>query len=270
MLFRSDFITKPFTEDEVIRSIATRLEKKELLEELDAFAHTVAHDLKNPLCTLNGRLELATMMLGKTEEATMRHHLTEAATSARRLDNIIEALLVLAGVRRQAVVAQPLDMAALAVEAVDRLETLLQRQCATVRRPEHWPTAFGHAPWIIEVWVNFISNAANYGGDHPAITLGGELAPDGRTARFWVQDQGPGLDAATRGRMFVPFTRISTARTGGHGLGLSIVRRIVEKLGGTVGVDSELGHGARFWFDLPTTSAAPAPPSALPPPLFLP
>ena len=260
----ADFITKPFTEDEVIRSIATRLEKKELLEELDAFAHTVAHDLKNPLCTLNGRLELATMMLGKTEEATMRHHLSEAAASARRLDSIIEALLVLAGVRRHTVAAQPLDMAALTTEAIDRLETLLKSHSATVHRPAAWPTAFGHPPWIIEVWVNFISNAAKYGGDAPDITLGAGTAPDGRSARFWVQDRGPGLAAEDRDKMFVPFTRLATARTGGHGLGLSIVRRIVEKLGGTVGVESEPGHGARFWFELPTTAPAPRPAAPLP------
>lgn len=264
----ADFITKPFTEDEVIRSIATRLEKKELVEELDAFAHTVAHDLKNPLCTLNGRLELATMKLGNAEEAEMRHHLAEAASSARRLDGIIEALLVLAGVRRQTVVAQPLDMAALTAEAIDRLETLLQRQSAVVRRPDQWPTAFGHGPWVIEVWINFISNAAKYGGDRPSITLGAQANPQGRTARFWVQDQGPGLDATARGKMFVPFTRISTARTGGHGLGLSIVRRIVEKLGGTVGVESEPGQGARFWFELPTAAPAPSPTPSAPPPLL--
>ena len=79
----ADFITKPFTEEEVIHSIATRLEMQELLEELDAFSHTVAHDLKNPLFTLTGRIELAASMLGKDDEATLRHHLTEAAKAGR-------------------------------------------------------------------------------------------------------------------------------------------------------------------------------------------
>jgi two-component system sensor histidine kinase/response regulator len=72
--------------------------------------------------------------------------------------------------------------------------------------------------------------------------------------RAWVEDRGPGLDAAGRARMFVPFTRIATVRASGHGLGLSIVRRIVEKLGGKVGVESEPGAGARFWFELPTVA----------------
>ncbi len=267
----ADFITKPFTEDEVIHSIAARLEKKELLDELDAFAHTVAHDLKNPLATLCGRIELVAMLLGRTDEATLRLHLAEAAKSASRLDTIINELLTLAGVQRQAIVPQALNMAAIVLESIDRLENILQLQAAVVQKPERWPAAFGHAPWVSEVWVNFISNAAKYGGASPLITLGGETSADGRSARFWVQDKGPGLDEAARQKMFVPFTRISTVRAEGHGLGLSIVRRIVEKLGGEVGVESVPGAGARFWFELPTTAPVPEPGrKTLPPALFAP
>lgn len=262
----ADFITKPFTEDEVIRSIATRLEKKELVDELDAFAHTVAHDLKSPLATLHGRLELASMMLGRVDESSMRHHLAEATAAAKRLNDIIEELLVLAGVRRQAVAPAALDMAAVTAEAVDRLESLFKQHPATIRLPAGWPNAVGHAPWVAEVWVNFISNAAKYGGPAPVIVLGGEIDRDGATARFWVQDAGPGLDEAAQAQMFVPFTRVSTVRAKGHGLGLSIVRRIVEKLGGKVGVESRPGAGARFWFELPTRAPTlhPAAPLAVP------
>jgi signal transduction histidine kinase len=264
----ADFITKPFTEDEVIHSIAARLEKKELLDELDAFAHTVAHDLRNPLATLNGRLELANLVLGKADEATVRRHLEEAVKSSRRLNDIIDELLILAGVRRQAIVAVPLNLGACASEAVDRLEALLKMHEAVVRLPEAWPTAYGHAPWVIEVWANYISNAAKYGGAKPVITLGGRTNPDGQTARFWVQDTGLGLDAVAQTRMFVPFTRITAVRAKGHGLGLSIVRRIIEKLGGQVGVESSPGAGACFWFELPTQPPPSPPPDPGPPLLF--
>ena len=124
---------------------------------------------------------------------------------------------------------------------------------STIERPNSWPEAYGHAPWIIEVWVNFISNAVKYAGTKPRITLGAERSGDGLSARFWVQDYGPGINEEAQRAMFVPFTRITTVRAVGHGLGLSIVRRIVEKLGGKVGVDSTLGKGAKFWFELPTT-----------------
>lgn len=260
-----DFITKPFTEEEVLHSIQARLEKKDLLDELDAFAHTVAHDLKNPLATLGGRLELAGLMLGKTDEAAIRQHLAAATSAAFRLSTIIDELLVLSGVRRQAVVPQPLDMGTIATEAADRLESLLQQQGARLEKPAAWPAAVGHAPWVVEVWSNYLSNAAKYSGPQPVITLGGELRRDGRTARFWVQDRGPGLDAAAQAKLFVPFSRISTVRAGGHGLGLSIVRRILDKLGGAAGVESAPGAGARFWFELPTAATASSHPFANPP-----
>ena len=248
----ADFITKPFTESEVLHSIATRLEKKELLDELDAFAHTVAHDLKNPLATVTGRLDLIGMTLGKADEATLRHHLNEAMKSATRLTGIIDELLILAGVRRQVVVPQPLDMAAIVEEALEGLESLLRQQRARIEKPAAWPDSVGYAPWIMQVWGNYISNAAKYGGPEPLIRLGADTSADGRTLRAWVEDFGPGLDEAVRAKMFVPFTRISTGRAGSHGLGLSIVRRIVEKLGGKVGVESRPGAGSRFWFELPT------------------
>jgi signal transduction histidine kinase len=69
--------------------------------------------------------------------------------------------------------------------------------------------------------------------------------------RFWVRDHGSGLTAEEQAHLFTPFTRLSQVGTKGHGLGLSIVRRIVEKLGGAVGVESTVGEGSLFWFTLP-------------------
>jgi len=260
-----DFITKPFTEDEVLHSVAARLEKRELLDELDAFAHTVAHDLKSPLATLFGRIDLLGLRLGQAPEEELRRHLKEASVSARRLNEIIEELLVLSGVRRQHVQPVPLDMAALAAEAVDRLESLLRETGARVELPAAWPPACGHAPWVIEMWVNYIGNAAKYSGPAPRITLGAEPAGDPARTRCWVQDCGPGLDAAAQAKLFVPFSRITTVRAKGHGLGLSIVRRIAEKLGGAAGVTSAPGAGARFWFELPARPPLTAPVPALAP-----
>jgi signal transduction histidine kinase len=247
----ADFITKPFTGEEVLVSVATRLEKKELLDELDAFAHTVAHDLKSPLATLTGRLELAAMLVGQTDEAGLQRHLREAANSAFRLGGIIDELLVLAGVRRQTVVPARLDTAALVAEALDRIDGLIKQREGEVRCPPDWPAAIGHGPWVTQIWANYLSNAVKYGGPRPRIELGAELVADGRRVRFWVQDHGPGLAPEQLRQVFVPFARISTVRASGHGLGLSIVRRIAEKLDGRVGAESVPGGGARFWFELP-------------------
>lgn len=246
-----DFITKPFTEDEVIHSVQTRLEKKELLDELDAFAHTVAHDLKNPLATLNGRLGLLELKIEAGDKEVLRRQVNEASAAAMRLATIIDEILVLAGVRKQNVKPGPLDMGPIVTEALDRLEDLLKRSAATVELPESWPATVGHASWVIHVWTNYISNAAKYAGPQPRITLGFTRREEAGKVRFWVKDQGPGLDAAAQAKLFVPFTRISAVRVSGHGLGLSIVRRIMEKLGGEVGVESAPGQGSCFWFELP-------------------
>lgn len=74
-------------------------------------------------------------------------------------------------------------------------------------------------------------------------------------ACFWIRDNGPGLSAEEQARLFTPFTRLEQVQVTGHGLGLSIVQRILEKLGGQVGVESSPGQGSRFYFTLPTLSA---------------
>ena len=253
----SDYISKPFTEVEVIRSVAARLEKKELLDELDSFVHTAAHDLRHPLSTLGARLELATQAVQQQNQATALLSLAEAALSAEQLGRVIDELLLLSGVRRQLVYAHPLDMAVLVSEARDRLAHLLQRTEAQIELPDSWPQVVGHGNWVTHVWVNLLSNAASYAGPAAQISLGGAVKPDGKHARFWVQDRGPGLTPEAQEQMFMPFTDLSKLRARGHGLGLSIVRRIVEKLGGTVGVDSRPGGGACFWFELPTSASPP-------------
>jgi two-component system, sensor histidine kinase and response regulator len=103
---------------------------------------------------------------------------------------------------------------------------------------------------VAEVWANYLSNAIKYGGDPPRAELGADLPADGRV-RFWVRDNGPGLSPEDQARLFAPFERLHQVRAQGHGLGLSIVRRIVEKLGGEVGVESAVGQGSTFWFTLP-------------------
>jgi signal transduction histidine kinase len=118
-----------------------------------------------------------------------------------------------------------------------------------VKLPETWPAALGHAPWIEEVWVNYLSNGMRYGGKPPKLELGGETVSD--KVRFWVRDNGPGISEEQKVRLFAPFTQLGQARTGGQGLGLSIVRRIMEKLGGEAWVESEPGKGSKFGFTLP-------------------
>jgi signal transduction histidine kinase len=227
-------------------------EREELIEELGAFAHTVAHDLKNPVGLVINYAELLVQLEGQLSEAERQQHLQAILRIGHKLNDIIDELLLLAEVRDVDVQLEPLDMPGVIAEALQRVDGLLRQRPTKIVKPEEWPLVLGYAPWVEEVWANYLSNAVKYAG-HPAhVEMGGEELPDGMV-RFWVRDNGNGIPPEVQGRIFAPFTRLAQARATGHGLGLSIVRRIVEKLGGQVGVDSPglPGQGSTFYFTLP-------------------
>jgi two-component system sensor histidine kinase/response regulator len=103
---------------------------------------------------------------------------------------------------------------------------------------------------VEEIWTNYVSNAIKYGGVPPRVEVGASNEGE-QIVRFWVRDNGPGLNEQQRQRLFTEFARLEPRRSEGHGLGLSIVQRIAEKLGGRVGCESAPGKGSTFWFTLP-------------------
>lgn len=259
-----DYITKPFQGEEVLARVQTHLALRDAqrqlqeankdlerqVQELDAFAHTVAHDLKNPLSSIIGYANILAELCDSFSKEKLQHSAQRVVHNAYKMNDIIDSLLLLAGVRKQQVAVGPLDMSRIASETQNRLYHMIEEHGAEVVLPETWPEAVGYAPWVEEVWVNYVSNAIKYGGQPPHIELGATVRAD-NCVRFWVRDNGPGLLPEEQARLFTPFTRIHKERAEGHGLGLSIVQRIVEKLGGQVGVESEIGQGSTFSFTLP-------------------
>jgi two-component system, sensor histidine kinase and response regulator len=219
-------------------------------EELDAFAHTVAHDLQNPLSLTMGFMELLKSEYGRLSETEVREYIERVTHNTAKMSRIVDELLLLATVRRLEVEVQPLNTAQIVAEATQRLSHLAQRFQAHIELPDTWPAALGHNGWVEEVWVNYLSNALKYGGSPPHIVLGAEEGADGKVT-FWVRDNGPGISRENQARLFLPFTKLSEVRVDGHGLGLSIVQRIITRLGGEVGVESAPGEGSTFWFRLP-------------------
>jgi two-component system sensor histidine kinase/response regulator len=138
-----------------------------------------------------------------------------------------------------------------------RLRYQIRATEAKISLPSQWPCAYGYAPWIEEVWLNYISNGLKYGGsdEKPPVLKLGATAESNNMVRFWVADNGPGLSPADQKRLFKPHTRVTSKKIRGEGLGLSIVWRIVEKCGGKVGVESQEGAGSCFWFTLPGKSS---------------
>jgi signal transduction histidine kinase len=234
--------------------------------ELDAFAHTVAHDLKNPLTAILGYTSLVRNRHRQMSNETKDRYLDVVAQNVRKMTTIVDELLLLASVRAQdEVEAGALDMGHIVDEALARLQYLIDELGGEIQVPQSWPEAWGYAPWIEEVWANYLSNALKYGGRPPRVEVGFTLVEgqkDGQppNVRYWVRDDGPGLTHEQQQALFTPFERLHQARVDGHGLGLSIVRRIVHKLGGQVGVESggQPGQGCTFYFSLPA-QAAPLP-----------
>ena len=236
---------------EALREYSASLEERNA--ELDAFAHTVAHDLKNQVFTVAGNAELLLDTLAPPEPHEQEEMLRDILRSAQKMSQVIQELLLLAQVRRSDVVVTEIDMPVVLAEAQARIWSLLDETGGELifGDAEQWPPACGYAPWVEEIWYNYICNALKYGGQPPRVELGAER-PDAERVCFWVRDNGPGLTPDQIERLFIEFTRVGDAgQFHGHGLGLSIVKRIVDKLGGEVGVQSQLGVGSVFRFYLP-------------------
>ena len=244
------FWTKHVVQEQksTLEDLNQQLERRN--EELDAFAHTVAHDLKNPLTLVVGYAEIvADEMEAEADDRWLEfvHNIVQAG---RKSNTIIQELLLLAAVRKEDIVLSPLQMDVVVGQALERLSHHLEEDQVVLVQPEQWPMVMGYAGWVEEVWVNYISNGIKYGGRPCHVELGATRMPN-VMIRFWVKDNGKGLSPEAQAVLFTEFTRLDKAQGQGHGLGLSIVRRIVEKLNGRVGIESTVGEGSTFYFELP-------------------
>jgi len=232
---------------ERLREDAANLQARN--EDLDAYAHSVAHNLKNPLAVLVTTSEVITNVTDLTRKE-LREFTQQIRNTAYEMNSIIDNLLLLAEVRKTEAPLEPVDMDSVVTRVRERLSYMIKQHKAQINIPPAWPAAIGYAPWLEEVWANYLSNAIKYGGQPPHVELGAALQPDGMI-RFWTRDDGIGLPGEDQARLFAPFTRVGQVHKPGHGLGLSIVLHIIEKLGGQVGVESEPGKGSLFYFTLP-------------------
>ena len=205
----------------------------------------MAHDLKTPLNTIIGLAELI------KDDATepVLPDLQQIIQTAYRMNTIINALLLLARIRDVAVIVMPTAMDEVVAHSLKRLKQMIAEYQAEVITPDNWPMISGYGPWIEEIWVNYVSNAMKYGGHPPRIELGFDVFDDSHY-QFWVQDNGDGLSEEQQAHLFKEFSQLHPHQLNGHGLGLSIVRRIINKLGGEAGVASSVGEGSRFYFTL--------------------
>lgn len=243
--------------DELKRAEAELRRRAEELEdrnrELDAYNHTIAHDLKSPLTGIVLAADLIDLRFGNDLPEVARYQFNMIRDNGKRMATMIDQLLSLAKLRDVTGTATKIDMVSAVEGALMRFNHVLKEKDIAVVYAADMPPAMGHGQWAEEVFANLISNAIKYMGednDKPSIQIRGFIQGD--NVRYEVQDTGVGIEPADQARLFEMFTRLHTVKDAdGLGLGLSIVHRIVTKMGGNVGVESEPGKGSTFWFTLP-------------------
>ncbi len=166
-------------------------EKDQLIKDLDSFAQTVAHDLKNPLTTILGFATMLADHQAKIPPERQKEALQSIVKTSLKMNNIIQELLLLAVVRQSEVKTGPIQMANIVSAAKQRLWGVIADAQAEILIPEpsSWPKVIGYASWVEEVWINYISNAIKYGGNPATVELGADStynkSPSGRNmARF--------------------------------------------------------------------------------------
>lgn len=251
----------PFVIQQVIettRSLADLSNQNDALSsqvaDLDAYADNVAHDLKNPITHFLSYADDLRENYTRMSPAEIDYYLEIIVEQSRKMNEIVEDLLLLARTRLlEKLDTEELEMAFIVTTALARLQDEIHKKNAEIELPPSWPVAEGYAPWVEGVWVNYLSNGLKYGGSPPHLTLGATREPD-NMIRYWVKDNGSGLTDSQQQKLFKPFPKLGHSAEHGHGLGLTIVRRIIERLGGIVGVESQPGAGSTFYFTLPASS----------------
>ena len=235
--------------DELQHTVSTLHERN---ADLKAFSHTVAHDLKAPLQVLVGYANLLSTDLKDELPEDIVESLRYIEAYAHKMKSMIDNLLLFSELGSAEVTVEPVDMQIVVSLVLARFYDRIRERGVTVEVTPELPRAMGYSPWLEEVFANLIDNSIKYmGEDNPAprIIVWGERAGD--WARFEIIDNGVGIEEADQQRLFQMFTRFHRHHADGSGLGLSIARRIVEKLGGRIGVESEPGRGTKFWIELP-------------------
>jgi signal transduction histidine kinase len=223
----------------------------EVNDELEGYVRSVSHDLRAPLRAVHGfgnlLLEEAGGKLGKTE----REYLERMVSASGRMNALVRDLLTYSRLAREDVEVQPLDLQHVVEEVRDLLQAELYERSAELEIVPPIHSVVGHHSSLVQAVANLISNAAKFvaPGVRPRIRVRSERRGD--RVRLWVEDNGIGIAARDQEKMFRMFERLNGSESyPGSGIGLAIVRRSTERMGGTTGVESQPGEGSRFWIEL--------------------
>lgn len=223
--------------------------------ELEQFAYIASHDLQEPLRTIGGMLHLLRDRYKEQLDQRAEEYIGHSVEGAQRMQRLIDDLLTYSRVGRQDMPIEPIDCNALLSEVTKGLAASIAESGATVSW-ESLPIVSANRSLIFLLFQNLVGNAIKFHGDRvPKVTVSavsvGEHPEGGEFVRFTVRDNGIGIEPKFHEEVFKVFRRLHTrAEYSGTGIGLAICRRIVERHGGKIWVESKPGEGSAFKFEL--------------------
>jgi len=231
---------------------ARTTELTEVNEELESYVRTVSHDLRAPLRAIQGLGTAVLEDFAPRLELQGIDYLARMVAAAERMDRMLLDLLAYSRLGKSEVVLDRVDLHAAVHEALNLVRSELELRHAGVELAPKLHVVRGHAPTLVQALSNLITNAAKFtaAGVKPLIRVESELR--GRTVRCVVVDNGIGVAPEHHERIFGAFERLhGHDEYPGTGIGLAIVRRAIERMGGRAGIESREGEGSRFWIELP-------------------
>jgi signal transduction histidine kinase len=229
--------------ERIVRERTSDLETA--VNELEAFSYSVSHDLRSPLRGVDGFSKSLLDDYGNVLDETGKGYLRKIRAAAKRMDELITALLSLSRITRSDLVRKPIDLTEMVREAAD---DVLATHSAPVQVEVQDGLQANADPRMVPIILdNLLSNAVKFTADRPdpCIEIGQK---DGA---FFVRDNGVGFNPAYAGKLFAPFERLHSVKEyPGSGIGLATVERIVHRHQGRIWADSKEGEGATFYFTL--------------------
>ncbi|MEW6496941.1 MAG: ATP-binding protein, partial [Cyanobacteriota bacterium] len=233
------------------RVVERTLQLQEANEELEAFSYTVAHDLRAPLRGIQGFAQALLEDYGDQLDETAQDYIQHVFDGTDRMNDLVQDLLAYSRLSREEIKLAPVDLTQVVAQAQAQLETELRDRQAEIIVIEHLPNAMGYRPILVQIVVNLLSNAVKFvaPGVQPQIRVWAQEQDN--WVRLWVEDNGIGIEPQYQEKIFGVFDRLHGRDAyPGTGIGLAIVRKGAERLGGQVGVESAPAQGSRFWVEL--------------------
>ena len=236
--------------EEKVKERTHRLE--EANDQLELFVYSVTHDLRSPLSKIENVCKILLEEHGKDLNPECRAQAEKIFVESRRMDKLIIDLLAYGRMSILEIQLEKVDSKAAIYRALSQLEAKINEKDAEISIKGDIPDVLAHALTLQEILANLISNAIKYTGPgaKPHVMIRAEER--GGEVRIYVEDNGIGIDPQYHEKIFMLFERLHTVEEyPGTGVGLAIVKKGIEKIGGKLGLTSSLGKGSRFWIELP-------------------